>query len=162
MKPQKPRDYHEPWLARQKPSGAKHPFPDGIPEGADLEAVERCIDAYERVAANREWQIWGSRMVEPGETMSLLSPGEIIYSDDKHIVASVFRPVVPEGGPQPGDFARRIAACVNACAGIADPVAFIEQVRQILLDYNENDDPRIASLLARCLPKEERGEQGHD
>ena len=54
--------------------------------------------------------------------------------------------------------AKRIAAGVTALAGVRDPIKFVGDVRALLPASAQGefedprDDPRITSLLARCLP----------
>lgn len=154
-----PRSYFEPWTATKSAVPFKNPFADGIPEGANPEAAERVIDACERLSEQADWVIWGSKMADPAIAVDMLT-GKPVVSDDRRIIAVRRTQGLSDKAPTNKDIAIRIADCVNACKGIADPVAFIEDARDLLRDCvrgeaDPREDNRIYSLLGRCIPLEE-------
>jgi len=152
----KSREYYEPWNAKQRTIPGPVPFKDGAPDYLEPEVVDRITSAHAKLVAEAEWLLWGSRMGPTTEALALLSPGELVTMDDRRIVASVRKMVAPEDGPSQEDVARRISACVNACAGIAEPGEAIGEVRDLLRDLangeTDRGDYRILALLARLIP----------
>lgn len=158
----KPRSFYEPWLPAKSVRVAPRPNVDGVPE----EAAASILDAWERVDRNADWIIWGSGMVEPSIGTTLLT-GKPYVADDRGIIAVRRRLGIPSDAPTNQDIAERIAECVNALAWISDPVSFVSEVRSLLLglaqgEYSEDPrtDPRVISLLSRCIPSGEL--ESHD
>ena len=158
-----PRDFHEPWVATRSKTWDS-PFRFGPPSRGDSpEEIERGRLDWEaaraRAEADADWIIWGSRLAEPAACHNL--DGSISVSDDRRILAVSRRGGFPEKAPGHEEFARRIVAGVNACAGIANPEGFVAEARALLKDLltrqADGEDGRILSLLARCIPSEELG-----
>ena len=158
---QGPRDFHEPWVAA-KSKAWETSFRWGPPKhGGTPDEVAQNFAAWEAARANAEadadWIIWGSRLAEPSVCRSLT--GEVGVMDDRRILAVSKSLGLPDRAPNHEHFARRIVACVNACAGIANPESFVREVRQLLRDLlmreADREDSRILSLFARCIPPEE-------
>ena len=100
-------------------------------------------------------------MTEPGISYGYLS-GKAQVVNDERIIAVRRCLGLEKSAPTQEDLCKRIAECVNALAGVADPVSFVGEVRSLLLHYatGENvEDPRedvkVISLLARCIPLDE-------
>jgi hypothetical protein len=158
---QRPRDFHEPWVATRSKTWDS-PFRGGPPKfGDNEEEIAQNVANWEaakaRAEANADWIIWGSRLAEPTVCYGLT--GSIGVADDRRILTFVKQNGYPDKAPTHEDFARRIVACVNACAGIANPESFVTEVRALLKDLlireTDREDSRVLSLLARCIPIEE-------
>lgn len=149
--------FHEPWVVTRHAAITKDPFPDGPPEGADPDAVERTRASCQAVAERAEYILWGSRMATPAITKSVL--GEPVVMDDRRIIAISRSATI--GPLTPKEFAERIATCVNAFAGIHDPRQFMNDLRALLFEYasGEGPDPRqdsrILTIIAQCGADEE-------
>jgi hypothetical protein len=147
----KPLDFGEPWTASQAAWEAAWRSP---PPVDDPEVLERWRAARDRAKRDADWLVWGARLAEPAVAVSLT--GTPALFDDRALVARI-HPLAnrPEGTPDHAAFARRIAACVTACAGIINPVATIEIVRSLLFDLLEGradaSDPRVLASAARLL-----------
>lgn len=139
----KAKDYHEPWSAEV--SAWDLAFRNGPPP-ADAEQVERWEVARERARENADWIIWGSRMVEPATACTM--DGRVVVMDDRHVVVRVSPTTsINKNAPDQELLARRIAACVNACRGMAEPDRAVDAARALLVDLSTGrasaDDPRI-------------------
>lgn len=153
----KPRFFFEPWRASKSPSHGLAPNVDGLPE----DAAASILDAWGRSDRDADWILWGSKMQEPAIAKGYgTGVGQII--GDERIIAIRRWLGLPEGSPTNEEVAKRIVDCVNAMAGIADPVAYMEDVRALLLGYLKGEcdgdprsDVRIVSLVGRCIPIEE-------
>lgn len=154
--------FHEPWSVTRRVAVAKDPFPDGPPEGADPDAVERTRAACQALADRAEYVVWGSRMATPVLTKSLL--GEPVVMDDRRIIAisrsATIGPVTPK------EFAERIVVCINTLAGIHDPKQFMSDLRALLFEYvsgegpDPRQDPRLLTVLAQCGTADESDSAG--
>jgi hypothetical protein len=145
----------EPWIAKQSnswESSFKTP-----PMVDDPDVLAQWEGARDRAKKNAEWHLWGSGMWEPAICKSLL--GGVSVADDRGILAT-FRPyhTERENSPDHGFVARRVAVCVNACAGIINPLDTIDRIRTLLFDLvsgrADASDPRILSLGARLIRPE--------
>lgn len=153
----KPRSYFEPWLATKSVThGATPPCVEGIPE----EAAANILDAWDRADRTAPWIIWGSGMSDPDVAQGYMS-GKPVIMDDMRIIAVRRTLGLEKTAPSNEEVAKRIAECVTALAGVSDPVAFMDDVRALLLGYaqGECDDPRtdvkVINLLGRCIPLNE-------
>jgi hypothetical protein len=163
-----PRDYHEPWFtARSTTWDAAFRF--GPPARAESpEELSREVADWHakraKAEADADWIVWGSRLAEPAACTNL--DGSCVVADDRRIVTMMRRSGFPEGAPTHEQFARRVVACVNACAGIANPESFVAEVRSLLLEFARNEadhhDSRVLSLLARCIPPGELDQFSED
>lgn len=167
MARKKVRSYFEPWVTTKSVLHGKNPFPDGIPkEGYPEGAAESIMDAWARIDRDAGWIIWGSHMASPAACKNL--DGTISVTDDRRIITVSRKLGLPDGAPSHEDLSKRIASCVNACAGIADPEKFIADARALLLGYvsgdcvDPRDDPKAVSLLGRCIPLEELEKCRHE
>lgn len=156
-----PRDFHEPWVAtrsrtweaafRSGPPTIGHAPEERAQAVADWEA------ARARAEKDADWIIWGSRLAEPIVCHNL--DGSISVMDDRRILAVARKLGLPVDSPNHEEYARRIVACVNACAGIANPESFVAEARGLLKDLllrrTDGEDGRILSLFARSIPPEE-------
>lgn len=154
----KPKFYFEPWRAEISPrvrSAAN--CGDRRPEGADEDAWQRVLDARKRAEDQADWLVWGSKM-GPISVATSLEGVNTVMSDER-IIVEVKPFVRPEKSATQEEIARRIATCVNACAGIATPETFVAEVRRLLLEFvrgeSDSRDDRVLQLLARCIPPEE-------
>jgi hypothetical protein len=136
----RPRHYFEPWHV-SKPAGA------GVGAIWDEGRI-----------------VWGSGMSEPcvAETLD----GRTVVMDDRRIIARVATIVSDlPNPPKAEDVAWRIAASVNACAGIRDPEDALNRTRQLLLDLvlgkADASDSRVLACLDRLGPAEGRFQQRH-
>ena len=159
----KPRSWFEPWTATKSTTHGQSPNVEGIPE----DAAVSILDAWGRADRDADWILWGSGMCVPGLAVGLLS-GTPIVCDDKRILAIRRVLGLPDGSPTNEETCKRIADCINAMEGIADPVAFITDTRAMLLSYlngecvdDPRDDQRVLSLLARCIPLDEVKKDGY-
>jgi hypothetical protein len=149
------RCYFEPWVVTKSTAHGNLPNVEGIPE----EAASAITDAWYRNDKHAPWLIWGSKMLDPCIARGFLS-GEHVVMDDRAIIA-VRRGPRPEDSPDHEAVAKRISGCVNACQGIGEPEEFVKDVRALLLHQisgeadDPREDPRVISLLARCIPPEE-------
>jgi hypothetical protein len=156
----KPKSYFEPWVVTQaKPLGGP-PFPNGAPAGLDPEVLASLQEAWDRAVETADWIIWGSGMTEPAICHRL--DGSHVVTSDRRIIAVSKSRGLPKGSPEHGDIAKRISACVNACAGIGNPEETIELIRALLRDLalgeTDRGDGRVVSALARLIPPEEMKE----
>lgn len=156
------RDFFEPWTARQS-TAWESGFRSPPAEGADPDAVERWHADRERARKDAGWLVWGSRMTRPEVAATLVS-GEAVVMDGAQVVAAV-RHVVTDHDHPPGprEVAGRIAECVSACRGIADPADVLDRTRVLLTDLAtgkaDASDPRVLALLSRIvLPGAHGGE----
>lgn len=163
----RPKSYHEPWTTA-KSKVWESGFRFGPPKHREtpeelLDAISQWESAKQRAEDNAEWVIWGSKMFVPEISTTLV--GEISVSDDTGIIA-IARKATKDGQTDQEEIAKRIAECVNACAGIADPERFIKDVRALLLGYTRGEcedprsDPNVIGLLCRCIPLEELESHG--
>lgn len=169
-KKRKPRSFFEPWVATKSPTWnipyriGPPTFKDGTPE----EQRQTVLDweaKKDKAEKSADWIVWGSKMSQPTICTSL--EGQISVANDQGIIAVSRSLSLPEGSPSQAEIATRIAECVTAMAGIADPEAFITDARALMQSYARGecvDDPRkdtrVLSLLCRCVPIEEL--QGYD
>lgn len=159
------RSYFEPWAA-SRDAAWDWAYKFGPPSHGDTpEEVAQNIADWEakkaKAEAQADWVLWGSRMSEPSETISLL--GKKGFHDGKGIIAVRRFVEPPEGSPSHVDICKRIAECVNAMAGVADPVKFVNDVRSLLWEYakgecveDPRDDVRVLSILSRLIPPEQQ------
>jgi hypothetical protein len=152
-----PRDYFEPWTATKSERHGSRPFPDGKPAQMLDEAYDQVVSSWERTERDADWIIWGSRMTEPAICVNLT--GSITVTGDRRIITVAKALGLPAGSPDHESIAKRICACVNACRDIADPLAFVEEARALLVALVNRevprDDTRLLRLLAMCVPPEE-------
>ncbi|SIO37169.1 hypothetical protein SAMN05444166_4171 [Singulisphaera sp. GP187] len=157
----KPRFYFEPWTAKKDPFLGPHPFPDGMPTNYPEGVAESIVDSWQRLDQGADWVIWGSRMADEPLVIKRCRNGETRVWTDQRIITINRALGLPEGSPNQEQISKRIVDCVNALAGVADPVAFMESVRSLLMGYarGEFDDPREDSkvflLLGQCIPPAE-------
>jgi hypothetical protein len=133
------------------------PNVEGIPE----EAAASILDAWNRSDKSADWILWGSKMTTPAVARGYLS-GKPVVCDDERIIAVRRTLGLPDGSPTNEEVCKRIAECVNALAGVGDPVEFMSGVRALLLAYvngecveDPRNDVRVLSLLGRCVPPQE-------
>lgn len=126
-----PSYFFEPWSAARsrawESSFRREPLSADDPDKVAAWRGERA-----KAEADAEWTLWGSDVWQPAVAYAL--DGSPVADIGSGIVA-VVRPIKSDH-PRPPDHeavAVRIAACVNACAGIADPVAAVEEARRVLL-----------------------------
>lgn len=160
----KPKCYYEPWTPSRSSIwelGFLHGRPV-VTDEADMDQVQRLSDweASRKLAEqNAPWILWGTGVSQPSICGSL--DGTMTYSSDQGIIAIQKSATWPDKSISHEHMAKRIAACVSACAGIADPEKFIADVRSMMLTYahgeasDPRDDPKVFSLLERCIPPEE-------
>jgi hypothetical protein len=157
-----PKCYYEPWSAT-KSSLWDSPYRFGPPKwGATPEELSEAIDAWQaskhKAEKDADWVIWGSKIAVPGLCKNI--DGSVTVATDQAILAFSKKPI-PKGGVDHEAIAKRVVACVNACAGINDPESLIKDVRALMLAYLQGDcedprqDPRVGSILGRCIPIEE-------
>src|SRR3954463_3242059 len=133
MAKRKARDFFEPWEAR-KDTAWEARVRSPLAEGVDPGVVERWHADKARAEKNADWHVWGSRMWKPS-LMSTVDGQPSVSWDTRHIVAKVTKLATEhENPPSHEDVARRIAECVNACQGVADPVDAMARARSLLLD----------------------------
>jgi len=160
----KPKSYYEPWTATKSVIWDS-PYRFGPPNfNHDPERLSELTSEWEaskhRAERDADWVIRGSNIHEPGPCNNI--NGSLTMATDQGIIALAKKPY-PKFGVEHADIAKRIAACVNACAGIADPERFIKDVRALMLAYLQGDaddprqDHRVGSILGRCIPQEELG-----
>lgn len=159
----RPRSFFEPWIATKSTLHGNAPAVEGIPE----EAAAKIADAWGRIDRDADWILWGSGMAEPSIAGGFMS-GKPVVCDDRRIIAVRRILGLAEGSPTNEEMCERIADCVNALAGVADPVAFVADTRALLKDYcvggcvdDPRDDQRVLSLLARCIPLDEVTKDGY-
>jgi hypothetical protein len=156
------KSYFEPWQSRRSSvweSGfgtEPPPCPEDWPEEDKRQWVQDWHAKRAKCKADAECIVWGSGMAAPALTVSLL--GKPVVFDDQRIICTV-RPskAWPAEGPGHEEVAKRLAACVSAMAGVADPIKFMSDARALLKDLALSDsaDFRALSLLARCIPPEQ-------
>jgi hypothetical protein len=153
----RPLDFGEPWTA--KPTQSWESAFHTPPQGDDPEVRARWESARDRAGRDAEWIVWGSRLARPGVAYSLTGLPAVF--DDQAVISRV-GPLATHRTDLPahGQFATRIAACVTACAGITNPVATIEGVRELLFDLlngrTDATDPRILAYAGRLLRPDRR------
>lgn len=160
----RPKNYFEPWIVTRSKAWERE-FHFGPPVVTDPQdtAQQGAVLAWHgskiRAEKNAEAIVWGSHMADPSVCVNL--NGSVAVMDDRRIIGIAKSLSWPDKSVAHPEFAERIAACVNACAGISDPVQFIKDVRALTLSYcrgeceDPREDPRVVSLLARCIPPEE-------
>lgn len=158
-----PRNFFEPWVANKSLSHGKEPATDGIPD----EVRASISDAWHRSDRDADWILWGSGMAEPAIAVGFAS-GKPAVMDDRRIIAIRRTTGLAEGSVNNEEIAKRIAECVTALAGVADPVAFVEDVRALLRVYalgtdipDATEDLRFMRLWMQCVPLEEGAGHGH-
>jgi hypothetical protein len=161
-KKQKPRDYNEPWIATRSKSWEAG-FALGPPKSAATPELlsERIADwtaARAKAEANADWLIWGSRLSEP--TVCFTPENEPVYMDDRRILAVSRMMGTPDGTANQEEYAKRIAATMNAMVGIADPEAFMMELKEFLLDMARDPidqffELRAIKLLSKCTLQED-------
>lgn len=155
----KQKSYFEPWSAARSKAW-ESAFRFGPPQICrdDPEQMARYEGDRGRAEANADWLIWGSRMAEPEVCVGLDGVGVLL--GDRRILAISRRADRTDGQPDHEALAKRIASCVNACAGIAKPEELVKLVRGLLLDLVRGDtdahDPRALSALSMMIPPEEQ------
>ena len=158
-----PKFYFEPWVSTKSKTHGEPPETEGLPD----EAAATVRDAWQRADDNADWIIWGSRMADPCVVQGFVG-GEAAVMDDRRIIAVRRWLGLEKDAPGHKEVATRICDCVNALAGVGDPVAFVTEVRALLLSLirGECEDPRmdvrVVSLLARCIPPEELESMKHE
>ena len=157
-----PKYFYEPWTAAKSVIWDV-PYKFGPPNFShDPERLSEVVSEWEsskhRAERDADWVIRGSRIYEPGPCHNI--NGSLTMATDQGIIALTKHPF-PKDGADHADIAKRITACVNACAGIHDPESLIRDVRALMLAYLQGDaedpraDPRVGSILGRCIPQEE-------
>ena len=152
-----PKSWFEPWEALQSLSVKEAPNVDGFPE----DIAQAVLEMHSKSQKEAAWFLWGSGMTESARVHAP-STGSHSMTSGRQIIAMKRVVSDKEDAPTTEEIMKRIAECVNALAGIADPVTFIESVRSLLLDCCENaqldasEDLRFASLLSRCIPLDKR------
>lgn len=147
--------YFEPWRA-EVTADWKKSWGEEPPPVDDPDVIERWRSGKAKAEEDAEWVVWGTGMFEPGVVWGYLD-GQPKVSGGEHVVAR-FRKIHTdkEGAVRHGEIARRIAECVNACAGVPNPVALIAATRDLLFALADGtadaSDPRVVSLLARWIP----------
>ena len=158
----KPRSFYEPWEALQEIRAAEPPNVQGFTE----DVAQSILENHARTLKTAPWYIWGTGMTEPARVHAPTT-GAHSMTSGRQIIAVRRVTSDKEDAPTPEEMMKRIAECVNALAGVADPVTFIESVRSLLLDYCVFDHPdpsgdlRFATLLGRCIPPKELEKHGH-
>lgn len=159
----KPRSFFEPWTATKSRTHGNAPNVEGVPE----DAAGKLLDAWERSDRDADWIIWGSGMAEPAIAVGF-ALGKAVVMDDQRIIAVRRSLGLPEGAPTNEETCKRIAECVTALAGVADPVSFISDVRELLKSYargediqDPREDMRFLNLWSHCVPLEERKRGGY-
>lgn len=154
----KPRSWFEPWTPSKSPRHGPAPKLDGL----DEDAAAAILEAWERVDQNADWILWGSGMYDPCIVTNFVT-GKPQVMDDQGIIAISKHRGLPDGSPSNEDICRRIAECVNAMTGVADPVEFMRNIRALLKGYSIGEqcddprtDPKVLRLLDQCLTTEER------
>ena len=154
--PSKTKSFFEPWFTTKS---TRHGLcPELIPD--DPEVTMRIQESWDRLDKKADWIIWGTGVAKPVIVQDLLTR-EVRVTDENGIMVVVRHSLArPETGPTHAELADRIAACVNACAGIRDPQKFISDTRAMVFDlvrgeYDSVSDTRAVSLLSRCIPPEE-------
>lgn len=159
------KNYCEPWMARVTRQVPVKPNLDGL----EPETIDALMGTYHRALDNARWIVWGTRVHEPHITHPIDPRTPAVFDEGDGILVELY-PFhhLPEGAPTHVEFATRIAEAVTALAGIADPHAFIEDTRRLLRSLltegatvDPREDPRIVSLLARCIPPAEQGREAH-
>lgn len=157
-RPRKPRSFWEPWRPDLSVALDKPPNVEGLPE----DAAQSILDAHARVLENAPYFMWGSRMADPHVTSDWMGATPTLAPGDRTLFQVHKLRGLPDGSPTHAEVAKRIAECVNAMAGIADPARFITDVRVLLQTYRRGEclhdprhDPKVWSLSDRCIPPEE-------
>lgn len=130
-------------------------FRFGPPHTDDDEVVARWHAARDRAERDAKVVLFGSGLREPCVSYAL--EGRATAVDGSGIVATVTP--VHSDHPQAADHvqvADRVVACVNACAGIADPVGTLAIARTLLWELHRGlvaaDHPSVLALLDRLHP----------
>lgn len=148
-KPPKPRSYWEPWEARLSSRVGDPPNTQGFPE----EVATSLRDAWERSHENADWILYGTGNGDPGIAWH---QGQPVPVDNQGIVAIRRRSGQNNQDPDNQKVCERIAACINACVGISEPVETLAEIKVLLADLLGGrafeDDPRILSLAVKMLP----------
>jgi hypothetical protein len=162
MAKQKRRSYGEPWIAERSPlwalnySSGPPSYKDGTPE-EQRQVVLDWEAKRDRSEANADWILWGHNLSDPAICTSLT--GVRTVSDDRGIIAISKRNTSRDGLPTHEEYAKRIAACVTAMAGIPDPLAWVAEVRELLDSMargnTDRHDPQVGRLLVLSDPIEE-------
>ena len=134
------RDYAEPWTLEKSriwDLGFKHPprwptrprsygsrKPSGRPLGTRQRRMPTCT-------------IMGSRLTEAAVCTERLA-ASLVYSDDRRIITFARLLGLPDGAPTHEEFAQRAVDCVNAMAGIGDPVGFMGELTAFLEDMSRD------------------------
>ena len=149
------RSYFEPWEALQSLAVRETPNVEGFTE----EQAQSVLEHHARSNRDSPWYIWGTGMVEPARVHLPMS-GSHAMTSGRQIIAIRKVTSDKEDAPTAEEMTKRIAECVNALAGIADPATFVSDVRALLYEYtlcnrlDPTEDSRFASLLSRCIPPE--------
>lgn len=133
------RDYAEPWTLEKSriwDLGFKHP-----PSVADSPEELRIAQAEWKVARdkaekNADVYVMGARLTEAAVSPSV--GGSLVYSDDRRIITFARLLGLPDGAPTHEEFAQRAVDCVNAMAGIGDPVGFMGELTAFLEDMSRD------------------------
>jgi hypothetical protein len=154
------KSYFEPWVAMRSKAW-ELAFRFGPIKVLGEQGVLDFDAAKHKAEQDADWIAWGSQMCDPAVCLSL--EGSVSVMDDRGIIVT-FRKngfIPNESSLTHADLCNRACACVNAAAGIVDPERFIADVRSLLLACVQGEcedphqDPRVVSLLARCVPPEE-------
>jgi hypothetical protein len=146
------RFHFEPWRAERSTT-----WEAGFAYGPPADPVLRddWLSAQGRAEKNADWLVWAAGMTTPTVCDNL--SGTVSFDAGEGIIARIS--VVHSDHPAAPDqeqVARRIAECVNALAGVHDPVAALAAAREVLgLLYHGRLDPADARVLAawvRLLP----------
>ena len=106
-------DYYEPWRARKSiawVAGFSY-----IPD--DPERKAEWATAKAKAERDADWHLLGTGVWKPGEAVCLMSQ-ETIQVDSTGIVGVIRRHATERGRLDAETFSKRIAACINFCAGV--------------------------------------------
>jgi hypothetical protein len=146
--------YFEPWAAERSRSW-RPPWP-AHPAGLPAEVYEEITSKCAKLEADADWLLWGTGVAEPAVVTSL--EGTLGATSGRGIVASVSKiPANDRDAPTHEAVARRICACVNALAGVAEPERALAEVRAFLLGLlagtTAPDEAALVRLVALIHPQ---------
>lgn len=105
--------FYEPWRAR-KSTTWKCQF-TCPPDPEDLRAAWE--ESKAKVERDAPWNLLATGVWTPGDAVDLTS-GKIVHADSTGTITIVHRVATERGKLDAEAFAKRIAACINFCAGI--------------------------------------------
>ena len=158
------KKFFEPWEALQSMPVKEPPNVEGLPEDQAVSILE----FHSKSVKESPWFIWGTGMVEPARVHLPMSGSHAMTSDRRIVgtigpndrsggmpqrIIAVKKPVSDKpDAPSAEEIAKRIVECVNALAGCADPVTFVNGVLALLVEYTSSGDERYISLLCQFVP----------